>query len=379
MDTKWKKWRIGSLAGAVVALLALWAGSAGAVHRSANLDCSTCHAMHQAYGMDAPYNGSLEYYNQWEPWGTGTSINDGNGRRLLKTRRSSYFCLQCHDLNSPTRSKNPGDPDPPAVVNTANPANPPGGQGSSGAGGYFCCTMSELPQVGTPFESPNAHDLDREIAGHPESSSTETEVLWCRNCHHQHGTGSTDTLWSQLPKGDPLKNDFLEIDSFRNLIVTKGDASKIKAREISYTDTYYGQFMEKFCERCHDQAMMGASLGYHPEGMQIGIANSGMTAGNNYMRGMDDTDFITGQPIIKPQEILENDNRNAANFTNRDPGANDVVTCLTCHYAHGGPYAKMLRWDYGNYQYTWNDPNNDTRGARVAGDAGAGCQMCHAR
>ncbi|MBI2876979.1 MAG: hypothetical protein HYY20_08870 [Candidatus Tectomicrobia bacterium] len=381
-DTKGGKW--GLVGAMVVAALALWAGSARAVHESGVFDCSTCHAMHQAHGQDGAYGGSLEYYNQWEDWGVGQDVNDGYGRRLLKTRRSSYFCLQCHDLSSPTRTKNPGDPDPPAVVNTANPANPPGVP--SGAGGYFY-GMASLPTVGSPFQSPNAHDLDREIAGHPGSSSTETEILWCRNCHHHHGTRATDTTWSQLPKGDPLKNanPNLEIDSFRNLIVPRGDASQIWGREISYTNTYYSRKLENFCERCHDQPLWGASLGFHPEGMQIGIANSGMAAGNNYMRGMDDTDLITSQPIIKPQDVLENDNRSAANFTARDPGADDVVTCLTCHYAHGGPYAKMLRWDYGNYLYTWNDPYNDTRLGKgisespTAGSPGAGCQMCHAR
>lgn len=383
-----KKWGIRRPTGvvaAVVVALALWAGSARAVHKSGTFDCSSCHAMHQAHGQDGAYRGSPEYYNQWEDWGVGSNV-DGNGRRLLKSRRSSYFCLQCHDLSSATRSKSLGDPDPPAVVSTANPAIPPGGQGSSGAGGYFCCTMSSLPQIGRPFQSPNAHDLDRSIAGHPASTKMETEVLWCRSCHHHHGTGSTDTLWSQLPNGDPLKAADLEIDSFRNLIVPKGlnGASRVRGRELSYTDTYYSRYMENFCERCHDQATMGASLGYHPEGMQIGIANSGMAAGNNYMRGMDDTDLITGQPIIKPQDPNGNDNRTAANFSSRDPDADDVVTCLTCHYAHGGPYAKMLRWDSGNTSHTWRDPNNDTTGVGRDSngntiDAEAGCQMCHAR
>ncbi|QJA05750.1 hypothetical protein FVE67_02585 [Thermosulfurimonas marina] len=27
------------------------------------------------------------------------------------------------------------------------------------------------------------------------------------------------------------------------------------------------------------------------------------------------------------------------------PGS-DAVMCLSCHYAHAGPYPDMLRWDY---------------------------------
>jgi len=37
--------------------------------------------------------------------------------------------------------------------------------------------------------------------------------------------------------------------------------------------------------------------------------------------------------------------------------------CLSCHVAHGSPYADMLRWDYGTM---------------VAGGGGSGgCFTCH--
>ena len=39
-------------------------------------------------------------------------------------------------------------------------------------------------------------------------------------------------------------------------------------------------------------------------------------------------------------------------------GGDAVITCVSCHRAHGSPYAKLLRWDY-------------------AGSAGAGCVVCH--
>ncbi|MEO0145179.1 MAG: cytochrome c3 family protein [candidate division WOR-3 bacterium] len=39
----------------------------------------------------------------------------------------------------------------------------------------------------------------------------------------------------------------------------------------------------------------------------------------------------------------------------------DVVMCLSCHYAHAGPYPSMLRWDYN----------------LVSGNNKIGCKVCH--
>lgn len=47
-------------------------------------------------------------------------------------------------------------------------------------------------------------------------------------------------------------------------------------------------------------------------------------------------------------------------------GNNDIVTCLSCHRAHGSPYADLLRWDYTKME------------AGVGGGfANKGCFACH--
>lgn len=43
----------------------------------------------------------------------------------------------------------------------------------------------------------------------------------------------------------------------------------------------------------------------------------------------------------------------------------DVVTCLSCHRAHGSPYPDMLRWDYQNECISGRD------------SATCGCMVCH--
>jgi len=49
-------------------------------------------------------------------------------------------------------------------------------------------------------------------------------------------------------------------------------------------------------------------------------------------------------------------------------GPDSVITCLTCHRAHGSPYDNILRWDYGLVL-----AGTDHTGPRT------GCQVCHSR
>ena len=47
------------------------------------------------------------------------------------------------------------------------------------------------------------------------------------------------------------------------------------------------------------------------------------------------------------------------------PGT-DLVMCLSCHRAHGGPYDDLLRWDYG-----------EMVAGGASGSPGTGCFVCH--
>ena len=47
--------------------------------------------------------------------------------------------------------------------------------------------------------------------------------------------------------------------------------------------------------------------------------------------------------------------------------ANSVVTCISCHRAHGSPYADLLRWDYANI----------SAGSQIGGVDNNGCFACH--
>lgn len=53
-------------------------------------------------------------------------------------------------------------------------------------------------------------------------------------------------------------------------------------------------------------------------------------------------------------------------------GRSHKVFCLSCHFAHGGPYYDNLRWDYAE-----NVADGDQAGNSIVNDKG--CQLCHNR
>lgn len=55
-----------------------------------------------------------------------------------------------------------------------------------------------------------------------------------------------------------------------------------------------------------------------------------------------------------------------------DADNEDKVFCLSCHFAHGGPYFDNLRWDYLNAVETGTQTGNGVPTDR-------GCQICHNR
>ncbi len=59
-------------------------------------------------------------------------------------------------------------------------------------------------------------------------------------------------------------------------------------------------------------------------------------------------------------------------FYYADADNEDKVFCLSCHFAHGGPYCDALRWDY-----ITNVVQGDQTGNAIPSNLG--CQQCHSR
>lgn len=94
----------------------------------------------------------------------------------------------------------------------------------------------------------------------------------------------------------------------------------------------------------------------HPSDVVITAAQEG-EEGSSYSSGGPYNPMV---PVAKSTDLIAND----ANFAVVTPGS-DVVTCISCHRAHGSPYPDMLRWDYQTDCKT-GMPNDN-----------CGCFSCH--
>lgn len=91
---------------------------------------------------------------------------------------------------------------------------------------------------------------------------------------------------------------------------------------------------------------------------------SGTIGGNTY-------NYVAPLATENVNDALVNNNSTARPAVISEPfttttGDNDIVTCLSCHRAHGSPYDDMLRWDYANM--------NAGSGGNFANK---GCFACH--
>ncbi|MBI5826800.1 MAG: hypothetical protein HZB22_03610 [Deltaproteobacteria bacterium] len=82
--------------------------------------------------------------------------------------------------------------------------------------------------------------------------------------------------------------------------------------------------------------------------------------------------YYTGNAYYLPYEAPCTGDANCMDRAPNVSGDNHKVFCLSCHFAHGGPYNDNLRWDYTQSVSTGNQTGN---GVPVT----KGCQLCHNR
>ena len=100
-------------------------------------------------------------------------------------------------------------------------------------------------------------------------------------------------------------------------------------------------------------------------------------SGTLYATGTSAYNYIA--PLASANVSAGDDNNKKASTTTPPTGAisdpfavadNDIVTCLSCHRAHGSAYADLLRWDY-------TDMQAGSGGDGVNKFANKGCFACH--
>jgi hypothetical protein len=147
--------------------------------------------------------------------------------------------------------------------------------------------------------------------------------------------------------------------------------------------------MSGWCAQCHDNwhediatANKGTDWTRHPINCDmndaddatdgcIGVSASGIDILDWTHYDLINDDFATNQPmpLAKTTDPSLGDYSSAVYY---GTASGDRVFCLSCHFAHAGPYNDALRWDYTS---AVSDGSQD--GNAIA--SFEGCQQCHNR
>lgn len=345
-------------------LVLLMSGSASAIITG---PCSNCHTMHfsQAGGV-------------LSGWGTS-----GPYGALL-----TNDCAGCHSgVNNGSE---------PFVTSTSAPAyNSSSSLGNATAGGTFYWVnqpsgdakghnVDILGTADAALSVPPGFDAGRDAADGSRVAGGNWPVgqqVTCSGLYGCHGTHSVEDITTALGGGHhgSLSNDTVTIPGtlpyvgFRMLL---GIAGKEDADwEYSFSASDHNQYkgvddpgggsdtttISSLCMRCHGLFHspvneMGTVSPWlrHPNDYDLGnsggeYANYNGGAGYNNLIPLGSTNITTAlsSPVVT------------------SAAGEAIITCLSCHRAHGSPYIESLRWDYA--------------AAYVPGqtDGFGGCAVCH--
>lgn len=319
--------------------------------------CSNCHTMH--YSQDAA---------QLPQWGSS-----GPYEMLLIND-----CIGCHSSSTANTIVN----NIPIVYNSVAPTTPLAG------GNFYYISISDANghnvvelnnPDGTLIEPPGAQHSGQvgqnelTCAGNNgchgvRNFSASVGMISMKGAHHKDVDG-------QLNVADQLYN------SYRFLNGVKGyEAPDWKNTDANNHNEYFGATSPmdtSSCSACH----YGGTIGIKPSSQTI----SGFCAtchGN--FHSLSGVGGDTSSPFTRhPTDVILPASGEYSAYTTYNvtapvarttvpasassasstvtPGT-DVVMCLSCHYAHAGPYYKMLRWDYKS---------------SILSEAISGCNVCH--
>ena len=334
--------------------------------------CSVCHTMHnseQGSAVAFTIDSSGQQVTNEQPFAN-----------LLKTD-----CLGCHSYTGAETILSMGESLVPIVFNLSEPAYPPDGSTNSTlAGGNFHWLILKGDAYGHNVngiagadprfpsnKAPGGEDRTGEcVSCH---GTLATAQSGCEGCHvpHHHADNSANNVigmengWYRF-LGSVMQNDDQNEPPPEGVVGIEAadwEQSPLADQHNTYQGKQgpYAGYLEsgsinQKCAGCHGQFHSGTIADStwirHPNDMVI--PDSG-----------EFTDFIIYNPItpVARQNVSAED----AGFSVINRGA-DLVSCISCHRAHGSPYPAMLRWGYRDW------PGNDSHTQQPAQN---GCAVCH--
>jgi len=357
--------------------------------------CSSCHTMHNSMeGKPVAFTRSStgEEVKRAEPF-----IN------LLKTD-----CLGCHTNPGSETIVNVGDAVVPVVFNILEPTYPPVSTGhdvtSTLAGGNFYWFFANGDEYGhnvygisngNPDPNDPLKDPDARLSYAPGGVDHEAECAdschktlatpesGCQGCHvPMHHADSAGAVAGQ-GKGwfrflgsvmqhynDPNQkitegvvgietSDWEQQPTSTNHNIYQGKYITPPPQTPSPADATYTSYLDSgsISQKCigchkqfHEETIAGPTWIRHP--VSVKIPDSG-----------EFTNFTTYDPMVP----VERPDVTDANVGGINLGS-DLVSCISCHRAHGSPYPAMLRWNYR--EWPGIDPNTNE-------PYFDGCAVCH--
>jgi predicted CXXCH cytochrome family protein len=336
-------------------------------------DCSICHSMHNSE------NGEAVAYTLDN---SGQQIKNNQAfANLLKTD-----CLGCHTNSGATTISTAGGAQIPIVFNLTEPTYPPDGSTTSTlAGGNFHWTLN-----GEEFGH-NVHGIanaDSRYVGvaapggsipvGPEGLCTDchgtlaSDQSGCKGCHlplhHLAGTGVVvesqkgwyrflGSVMEDLQRPEDAPPFISTAEGVIGIEASDWEQDPLADRHNAYQGTpgTYTSYLEtgsinQKCAGCHgrfhNETLANSTWIRHPG--DAAIPDTG-----------EFSSFTTYNPLIPVarQNITAAD----SGFDSINRGS-DMVSCISCHRAHGSPNPAMLRWDYRGW------PENGLQN---------GCAICH--
>lgn len=317
--------------------------------------CGNCHTMHNSQGGDSVVMN----------WVTGSMVssaapNDG----LLNTN-----CIGCHQgINGEGKHI-------PYVLQTSEPTY---GTNTLAGGNFYWVTQAlgdtkghnvagiSAAAVATPPGWNAAFNANTQVG---DWTTTQLTCAGTNGCHGKHGPGTIDdvaAISGAHHTNDPTIDGSTTGKSFRFLygIIGYEDSDWELVTSAGNHNQYYGydrtndtppagdpgiQSINYLCAECHGNFHSGAG--------DLG-AGTDLTAASPWLRhptDFDMNDLAAGTEyknyggvthVYQPLVPLASTNVSAPLATVLAGADDAIVSCVSCHRAHGSPYDALLRWDY---------------------------------
>jgi len=299
---------------------------------------------------------------------------------LLKTD-----CLGCHSYSGAETIVNLAAAPVPIVFNLTEPVYPPNGSADSTlAGGNFYWLLLNGDAYGHNVNGIAAFDprfLTAESIGGEDRpgecfdchGTLANQGSGCEGCHvpFHHANNSTEIVtddeygWYRF-LGSVMQREDQEGPPPEGVVgieASDWEQAPLADRHNTYQGRSgpYVSYLEsgtinQKCAGCHGR--------YHKE----------TTANSTWIRHPDDAvipnfgeyaDFTVYNPLVPVAR--PNISQTDAGFSSINRGS-DLVSCISCHRAHGSPYPALLRWGYRDW------PGNDSHTQQLEMN---GCAVCH--